>query len=104
MMLQGLFLTAGPTVDAALEASSARTTSHIEGSTESTCPSVHCLADCAICRTLTDRGAPSAPPGAIGVGGAAAARISHASLGPAAVRPWRSDRSRAPPAADRLAD
>jgi hypothetical protein len=103
MLLQGGFLMAGPPLDGALEASSARTTSHVEGVNGSKCPRVHCLADCAICRTLTDRGAPAAPAGAIAAGAESLARGSDASLGAAAARPWRSDQSRAPPAAGRRA-
>ena len=95
--VQGLGLLAAPVLDAAIEASSARTVVHIEGLNGTKCASVH-VGDCLICRTVSDRFTP-APPPVIGVYAAAGcvAPVSVVSTrtGPSA----RTTRSRAPPGA-----
>lgn len=52
--LQAIGLAGIPVLDAAIEASSARTVVHVEGLNGAKCASVH-VGDCLVCRTMSDR-------------------------------------------------
>lgn len=53
LALQALLWVAGPLIDGAVEASSARTQAHVEELGGTKCPPVHSALDCLICRTLS---------------------------------------------------
>ena len=61
LALQAMLWIGGPIVDGKLEASSGRTTAHVEELGGTKCPRVHSHIDCLICRTLVEGVVISAP-------------------------------------------